>query len=102
MRAVADQYGMEPCNGPDASSSGRYPACRVPGKTPLSPSCYCKPSRGMSSTFKERSEDDLSIRDDALLAKPNDTVFSHVSQALPRLAPADCRKYWFASSSRSR
>jgi hypothetical protein len=48
-------------------SSGRFPNCRFRGSwpSPLSPSCY---SRGMTSTSKERSENDLSIRkNDALL-----------------------------------
>jgi hypothetical protein len=46
----------------------------------------------MAFTSKERSENDLPILDVALLASPKDTVFSHASQMLPRLAPADGRK----------
>jgi len=71
------------------------PGLPVPGKlaSPLSPSCYCKPSRGMSFTSKERSENDLSIHDNALLYA---TLFSHVRRWPPRSSAC------VASSSRSR
>jgi hypothetical protein len=46
--------------------SGRYPDSRFPGKYPLSPSCYCKPSRGMNANFNERSENDLTTHNVAL------------------------------------